>query len=47
MARERPEFTPPIRAHFHGSHVVAYVETDDGILILRIFHAKQDWPSLM
>lgn len=47
MARERTEFDPPFRAHFDGSHVIAYVETDDGILILRVFHARQDWPNLI
>lgn len=47
MARQRLEFDPPFRAHFHASHVVAYIEADHGILILRVFHAHQDWPNLM
>ncbi|HEY5797935.1 MAG TPA: type II toxin-antitoxin system RelE/ParE family toxin [Bosea sp. (in: a-proteobacteria)] len=47
MARQRLEFDPPFRAHFHASHVIAYVETAEGILILRVFHAHQDWPNLM
>lgn len=47
MARLRTEFHPPLRAHFHRSHVVTYVEIDGGILILRIFHARQDWPNLL
>lgn len=47
MARQRTEFQPPFRAHFHGSHVVAYMEVDRDILILRIFHVRQDWTKLM
>ncbi|OYW64476.1 MAG: hypothetical protein B7Z40_13610 [Bosea sp. 12-68-7] len=47
MARLRTEFHPPLRAHFHRSHVVAYVEIEGGILILRIFHARQDWRNVI
>ncbi len=36
-----------MRAHFHRSHVVAYVEIEGGILILRIFHARQDWRNVI
>ena len=25
LARERPEFTPPVRVHFHKAHVIAYL----------------------
>ncbi len=47
MARKRIEFDPPVRAHFHASHVITYIEVDDGILILRLFHARQDWRHLI
>jgi toxin ParE1/3/4 len=47
MARLRSEFHPPLRAHVHRSHVVTYVEIEGGILILRIFHARQDWPNVI
>ena len=47
MARQRMEFDPPFRAHAHGSHVIAYIETGSDILILRIFHARRYWPNLL
>ena len=47
MARLRAEFDPPLRAHFHSSHVITYIEAEAGILILRLFHARQDWRHLI
>jgi toxin ParE1/3/4 len=43
MARLRTGFTPPVRLHPHQAHLIAYVEDDAGILVLRVLHARQDW----
>lgn len=42
ICRERTEFTPPVRIHPHGRHLVIYVIKDDLILIIRILHASMD-----
>lgn len=36
ICRERTEFTPPVRIHYHGRHLIIYVVHDDLILIVRI-----------
>jgi toxin ParE1/3/4 len=41
--RERNEFSPPVRIHTFGSHVVIYVIDDDGVLIVRVLGGGQDW----
>ena len=43
MNRLRDEFDPPVRIHPYRSHVVAYVEEENGVLIVAIKHARQDW----
>lgn len=47
IARERTEFRPPVRVHFHQAHVIVYVLDGSGILILRILHGRQDWEHLL
>jgi toxin ParE1/3/4 len=42
-ARERAEYTPPVRMHFYEAHVVVYVLKEDHILIVRVLHGHQDW----
>ncbi len=42
ICRERIEFTPPVRIHHHGRHLVIYVIQDDRILIIRILHDGMD-----
>ena len=42
ICRERTEFTPPIRIHHHGRHLVIYVVQDDQILIVRVLHDSMD-----
>ena len=44
-ARERVETNPPVRAHPYKSHLILYVTEDQGILIVRIRHAHEDWLS--
>ncbi len=43
MARERREFTPPVRLHPYRAHVIVYVVDGFAILILRVLHGRQDW----
>lgn len=43
LARERAEFTPPLRIHPYGSHIILYALQDDGVLIIRVLHGRQDW----
>lgn len=43
LARLRTEIAPPVRIHPHGSHLVIYCETSEGVLILRIRHARENW----
>jgi toxin ParE1/3/4 len=45
MARERHEFDPPVRMHPYRAHLIVYSESrgGDGILIVRVLHAREDW----
>jgi toxin ParE1/3/4 len=47
LARERGEFTPPVRVHFHNSHVIVYLAQDDGILIIRVLDGRQNWEEYL
>lgn len=42
ICRERTEFSPPVRIHHHGRHLVIYLIQDDQILIVRILHDSMD-----
>ena len=42
MARERGEFTPPVRIHPSGVHLVIYWPERQGVEIIRILHAHQN-----
>ena len=44
LGRVRTEITPPVRVHPHRAHIIIY-ETDgvDGVIILRVRHAAEDW----
>ncbi|KIC21941.1 MULTISPECIES: type II toxin-antitoxin system RelE/ParE family toxin [unclassified Leisingera] len=42
MARERAEFTPPVRIHPTGAHLVIYRIEQNCPEIIRILHARQD-----
>jgi toxin ParE1/3/4 len=47
LARERPEFSPPVRIHVHQSHLIVYREADGRIDILRLLGERQDWLSIL
>lgn len=42
IARERAEFSPPVRIHPSGAHLVIYRQSDLGIEIIRILHGHQN-----
>jgi toxin ParE1/3/4 len=45
-ARERTEISPPVRVHPCGAHLVVYLKTEDGnVLVLRVRHARENWIS--
>ncbi|MGH7084005.1 MAG: type II toxin-antitoxin system RelE/ParE family toxin [Acetobacteraceae bacterium] len=47
IARERPEFDPPVRLHPYQSHLIVYILDEAGILIIRVLHARQKWERLL
>ena len=47
VARERLEFTPPVRIHAHNRHLIIYVIIDDHIAILRLLGGRQDWQAAL
>ena len=42
VARERDEFSPPVRIHPSGAHLVIYRQDGQGVEIIRILHAHQN-----
>jgi len=47
LARERTEFTPPVRIHVHESHLIVYRIADDHVAFLRLLGGRQDWVSIL
>lgn len=47
MARERREFTPPVRIHPSGAHLVIYRIAAGQPEIIRILHARQDLTAFL
>jgi toxin ParE1/3/4 len=45
ICRERLEFSPPVRIHPHGRHLIVYVIDTDRILIVRVLHHSMDIPQ--
>ncbi len=43
IARERPEIDRPVRLHPFRSHLIVYAVRDEGVLIVRVLHGRQDW----
>jgi toxin ParE1/3/4 len=46
-SRERDEFSPPVRLHPFGVHLVVYRIVGEEILILRVLHGRQDWAQYL
>lgn len=47
IARERPEFNPPVRIHPSGAHMIVYRIVGDQLDVLRILGGRQDWRRLL
>lgn len=47
LARERSEFTPPVRIHTHESHLIIYTISAEAVVILRLLGGRQDWVSVL
>lgn len=47
MARERTEFTPPVRIYRSSLHMVIYRIESDHLVILRVLGGKQDWQAVL
>jgi len=47
MARERPEFDPPVRIHPSAEHLIIYRIERDHLVILRVLGAGQDWQAIL
>jgi len=44
-ARKREEIEPIVRTSPHKAHIILYVADEQGVLVLRIRHAREDWLS--
>jgi toxin ParE1/3/4 len=47
IARERPEFNPPVRIHPSAEHIVVYRIEPAHIEVIRILGGKQNWHSIL
>jgi toxin ParE1/3/4 len=47
IAHERTEFTPPVRIHPSGSHLLVYRIEVDHLLIIRVLGARQNWQIIL
>jgi toxin ParE1/3/4 len=47
LARERHEFSPPVRIHVHLDQLVVYVLAHDRVEILRLLGGRQDWVAIL
>lgn len=42
MGRRAEQFARGLRRFEHGSHIIFYLPVDDGVLVVRILHARMD-----
>jgi toxin ParE1/3/4 len=47
IARLRTEFTPPLRIHPSGSHLIIYQEEKTALHVFRILGGKQNWQAIL
>ena len=47
MARERPEFSPPVRIHPSAEHLIVYRTHDDALEVIRILGGRQNWRAIL
>ena len=47
LARERAEFTPPVRIHPAAEHLIIYRIDGDWLSVIRILGGRQNWRALL
>ncbi|MBD8891549.1 type II toxin-antitoxin system RelE/ParE family toxin [Roseibium litorale] len=47
MARERTEFTPPVRIHSHRRHLIVYTVEEEEVVVLRLLGGAQNWQAIL
>lgn len=47
IARERGEFSPPVRIHPFRSHMIIFMSNDDTVEIVRVVHSRSNWAELL
>lgn len=47
IAREYPEFDPPVRIFVYQTHLIVYLIQNDHIFIVRVLGARQNWQVLL
>jgi toxin ParE1/3/4 len=47
LGRERHEFSPPVRTHPTGEHIVVYLTERDDLRIVRVLAARQNWWAIL
>ena len=47
IARERPEFDPPVRIHPSAQHVIIYRIEGNYLTILRVLGGRQNWQAVL
>lgn len=45
LARERTEFTPPVRIYVFRSHIIIFSSAGEHLDVIRIRHSREDWMS--
>lgn len=47
LARERTEFSPPVRIQVFESHLIIYRVIDAAVVVLRVLGGQQDWTAIL
>ena len=47
IARLREEFSPPVKLHHSGSHLVILVATAAELQVIRVGHGRSNWKALI
>lgn len=46
-ARERTEFSPPVRIKHYQSHIIVYRLEAPYVTVVRVLHGRSDWHSIL
>jgi toxin ParE1/3/4 len=47
IARDRTEFSPPVRIHPTGRHLIVYQLSDDALTVIRVLGNRQNWQAIL